>query len=67
MERRLKEKGIECKYTVENGNLKYSSYSYGGVPIKGQDVGFTAKQLQSQINNITERETKQKIAVQQAR
>lgn len=50
MERRLKEKGIECKYTVEGGKLKYSSYSYQGVPIKGQDVGFTAKQLQQRLD-----------------
>lgn len=49
LERRLKEKGIECKFTVEEGELKYSSYSYHGVPIKGQDVGFTAKQLQMRL------------------
>ncbi|MCF2489688.1 relaxase/mobilization nuclease domain-containing protein [Dyadobacter sp. CY347] len=46
LERQLKEKGIECKFTVEEGRLKYSSYSYRWVPIKGQDVGFTAKRLQ---------------------
>jgi hypothetical protein len=49
LERWLKEKGIECKFTAEEGKLKYSSYSYQGVPIKGQDVGFTAKQLQRKI------------------
>lgn len=46
LERRLKQKGIECKFTVDEGKIKYSSYCYQGVPIKGQDVGFTAKQLQ---------------------
>lgn len=45
LEHRLKEKGIECNFTVEAGRLKYSSYSYKDVPIKGQDVGFTAKRL----------------------
>ena len=49
LERQLKEKGIECKFTVEEGRLKYSSYSYQGVPIKGQDVGYTAKQLQIKL------------------
>jgi hypothetical protein len=49
LERRLKEKGIECKFTLEEGKIKYSSYSYQGVPIKGQDVGFTAKQLQARL------------------
>ncbi|MGX5858595.1 relaxase/mobilization nuclease domain-containing protein [Dyadobacter jiangsuensis] len=51
LERRLKEKGIDCKFTLEEGKIKYSSYSYKGVPIKGQDVGFTAKQLQNGLNN----------------
>ena len=50
MEERLKKEGIECKYKVEEGKLKYSSYSYQGVPIKGQDVGFTAKQLQARLD-----------------
>jgi hypothetical protein len=50
MERRLKEKGIECRYQLETGKLKYSSYCYQGVPIKGQDVGFTAKQLQARLD-----------------
>ncbi|WP_026632648.1 relaxase/mobilization nuclease domain-containing protein [Dyadobacter alkalitolerans] len=54
MERRLKEKGIECKYKIEEGRLKYSSYSYQGVPIKGQDVGFTAKQLQARLDKNLE-------------
>lgn len=46
LEFRLKEEGIECKFTVEDGKLRYSSYVYQGVPVKGQDVGFTAKQIQ---------------------
>jgi hypothetical protein len=50
LERRLKEKGIESKFTLDGGKLKYSSYSYQGVPIKGQDVGFTAKQLRAQFD-----------------
>jgi hypothetical protein len=55
LERRLKEKGIGCKFTVDEGKIKYSSYSFQGVPIKGQDVGFTAKQLQSKFDrNIEE-------------
>ena len=54
LERQLKEKGIECKFTIEEGKLKYSSYSYQGVPIKGQDVGFTAKQLQSRFDTELE-------------
>lgn len=51
LELRLKEKGIVCKFTVEGGKLKYSSYNYQGVPIKGQDVGFTAMQLQTKLEN----------------
>ena len=54
MERRLKEKGIECKYKIEEGKLKYSSYSYQDTPIKGQDVGFTAKQLQVKLEKNLE-------------
>ncbi|HEV7347424.1 relaxase/mobilization nuclease domain-containing protein [Telluribacter sp.] len=50
IERRLKEKGIECRYQLEGGKLKYSSYCYQGIPIKGQDVGFTAKQLQARLD-----------------
>ncbi|WP_026629431.1 relaxase/mobilization nuclease domain-containing protein [Dyadobacter alkalitolerans] len=45
LERRLKEKGIDCKFTMEKGRLKYSSYNYQGMPVKGQDVGFVAKQI----------------------
>jgi hypothetical protein len=62
LERRLKEKGVECKFTVQEGELKYYSYSYQGVPIKGQDVGFTAKQLQMRLSNnqqIRKSQTKQ--------
>lgn len=51
LERRLKENGIECKFTVEEGKLKYSSYWYRGVPIKGQDVGFTAKHIQGKLES----------------
>jgi hypothetical protein len=54
LELRLNEKGIECKFTVEEGKLKYSSYSYQGIPIKGQDIGFTAKQLQFRLNYCKE-------------
>jgi len=45
LELRLQEQGIGCKFTTEDGRLKYSSYHYRGTLIKGQDVGFTAKQL----------------------
>ena len=67
MERRLKEKGIECKYKVEEGKLKYSSYSYQGTPIKGQDVGFTAKQLQARLdkNQEIKKEQAQQIKPEQ--
>jgi hypothetical protein len=65
LERRLKEKGIESKFTVEEGRLKYSSYSYQGVAIKGQDVGFTAKQLQMRLvkNQMITKSRKQQISV----
>lgn len=61
----LKKKGIECKFTMETGKLKYSSYSYQGVPIKGQDVGFTARQLQSRLdsNSIIKKGKKLQIKV----
>lgn len=59
LERRLNEKGIECKFTVDKGSLKYSSYRYQGVPIKGQDVGFTAKQLQSRFDTGTRLKNRQ--------
>ncbi|WP_247237704.1 relaxase/mobilization nuclease domain-containing protein [Telluribacter sp. SYSU D00476] len=63
MERRLKEKGIECRYQLEGGRLKYSSYCYQGVAIKGQDVGFTAKQLQARLdkNMLMDENQKTKI------
>ena len=51
LEQHLKKKGIECKFTVQEGKLKYSSYRYQGVAIKGQDVGFTAKRLQIQLSD----------------
>lgn len=35
---------------MEEGKLKYSSYCYKGVPIKGQDVGLSAKQLQARLD-----------------
>lgn len=50
IEQRLKEKGIECRFKLEEGKLKYSGYCYQGVPIKGQDVGFTARQLQARLD-----------------
>jgi hypothetical protein len=62
----LNEKGIGCKFTMKEGSLKYSSFSYKGVAIKGQDVGFTAKMLQRQIDHIVEREIKKKVAIQQS-
>lgn len=60
LEQRLKRKKIDCKFAMEEGTLKYSSYIYKGVPIKGQDVGFTAKQLAFNLEkNI--RKSKQRI------
>lgn len=62
IERRLKEKGIECRFTLEEGKLKYSSYCYQGVPIKGQDVGFTARQLQARLDkNLLKKEAEKVI------
>jgi hypothetical protein len=59
LERRLNDKGIECKFTLEAGKIKYSSYSYQGVPIKGQDVGFTAKQINQRLEVNVSRSKKQ--------
>lgn len=53
LERRLHEKGIECTFLVEKGALRSSSYRYKGVRIKGQDVGFTAKQLQAKFEKVS--------------
>lgn len=50
LEIQLREMGIECKFVVEDGRLRYSSYGYNGASIKGQDVGFTAKQLQIRLD-----------------
>jgi hypothetical protein len=47
---RLRKMGIECSFNVVDGKVKGSSYSYEGVTIKGQDVGFTAKELQNMLN-----------------
>ncbi|SDF96352.1 Relaxase/Mobilisation nuclease domain-containing protein [Dyadobacter soli] len=52
LECRLNKNGIECNFLVQNGKLKYSSYRYKGVSIKGQDVGFTAKQLEAKFREI---------------
>lgn len=41
----LESNGISCKFKIEGGRLKSSSYQYQGVNIKGQDVGFTSKKL----------------------
>lgn len=61
LERRLIGKGIECKFTVEKGKLQYSSYSYEGVPIKGQDVGFTSRQLRSKLEKNQEKRIVKKL------
>ncbi|MGV3604305.1 MAG: relaxase/mobilization nuclease domain-containing protein [Dyadobacter fermentans] len=45
----LLEKGIECKFTMRDGSLKYSSYCYKGVFITGQSVGFNATHLQAKL------------------
>ncbi|QRR02624.1 relaxase/mobilization nuclease domain-containing protein [Dyadobacter sandarakinus] len=47
LERQLIDKGIECKFAMEDGKLKYTSYHYSGISLKGQDVGFSARQLQN--------------------
>ncbi|GGM72972.1 hypothetical protein GCM10010967_00530 [Dyadobacter beijingensis] len=51
LRRRLRESGIECKFTFDAARLKYSSYHYKGVHVKGQDVGFTAKNLEILLSN----------------
>lgn len=56
LERCLRERNIECKFTVEDGNVKYSSYCYSGIALKGQDVGFSAKQLQKAFHEIRKQE-----------
>jgi hypothetical protein len=61
LEQQLNQKGIGCKFTLEDSKLKYSSYSYHDVPIKGQDVGFTAKQLQARL------EKNQQLSLEQSR
>lgn len=49
LERYLNAKGIQCKFTEEDGKLKYSSYNYNETSIKGQDVGFSSKLLQKRL------------------
>lgn len=44
---RLQLSRIEAKFTTENDQLKYSSYKYNGVSVKGQDIGFVSSRLQS--------------------
>lgn len=65
-ERRLKEKGIECRFKLEEGKLKYSSYRYQGVPIKGQDVGFTARQLQASLDKNLLEKAAEKVKSQES-
>lgn len=66
LELRLKEKGVECKYSLDEGRLKSTSYCYQGVPITGQDVGFTANKLQdSLVRNNVQRSKKAKISLGQ--
>jgi len=54
MQRHLEERGIECRYKMEEGKLKFSSYSYQGVPIQGRDAGFTAQELQARLDKNLE-------------
>lgn len=42
-------KGIECNFKVAEGKLQYTSYRYRSIQIKGQDVGFTGRQLGSRL------------------
>lgn len=55
--------GIECFFGMEDGMLKYSSYGYKGVSIKGQNVGFTAKKLQAQLSKGKELRESQKMSI----
>jgi hypothetical protein len=48
---RLKQKGIECKFKAEKERLTYSTYIYQRIRFKGQDVGFSAKQLWSKLSS----------------
>lgn len=58
LERQLNDKGVDCKFTVVDGRFKYSSYSYRGVSLKGQDVGFTSKVLQNRLDKNFEKKSK---------
>ena len=66
LERRLKEKGIECHLTVVEGRVKYTSYTYQGMSIKGQDVGFSAKTLETSLikNQQTRQSQNKRMSIQ---
>lgn len=66
MERRLSEKGIECRFKSEEGKIKYSSYGYQGVSIKGRDVGFTARQLQANLDKNLLKKEAEKVNPQES-
>ena len=53
-ERRLMENSIACNFTIQSGQLKYSSYSYRGMSVRGQDVGFTATNIQKILDRRLE-------------
>lgn len=63
LKRRLNDKGIECKFILDEGKIKYSSYSYQGAPIKGQNVGFTGGQLQRNLDKNLQREEKKVLSM----
>lgn len=55
LEFRLSETNIRCKFILEGGSLRFSSYHYAGKHLKGQDVGYSSKKLASAlaINKIS--------------
>nr|WP_295934975.1 relaxase/mobilization nuclease domain-containing protein [uncultured Dyadobacter sp.] len=50
---RLEAKGIECKFVKVGDKLKFSTYRFQGVPVKGQDVGFSSQKLQASLSRNT--------------
>lgn len=60
LERQLEDRGIGCKFTVEDGQLRYTSYNYMGMSLKGQDIGFSARHLQNMLEqNLTKQRNRE--------
>jgi hypothetical protein len=50
LEWRLNAMGIKCIFSKKAGKLEYSSYMYQDTTLKGQNVGFTARQVQARLD-----------------